>query len=204
MKNRPKLPNAPSYTPLTPKQKFGYFATYARSPFTFGAALVTAATWHAYGDPPYGPGMAGFGESYGAALSEREIAAFLQRFLVPTVFHDDPRYFRAPDGENVFRRGMYAVSRLVLTKADNGTDRVNASYLLGGLASAAIGNAYTRNRNYGNVTGDFFLNMGNDAAYNIAREFWPSVRPKSPKSKFRRLGDILIGPQGLPNPKTSH
>lgn len=205
LKNTPALPNAPSnhYHPLTPKQKFQYFVQYAKSPFTFGSALVTAATWHVYGDPPYGQGMAGFGESYGAALSQREIAAMLQRWAVPTLFHEDPRYFRAPAGENIFQRGAYAISRVALTKGDNGRDQLNCSYLLGGYASAAIGNAYIHNRDYSNVTQDFFLNIANDAAYNIAREFWPSIRPKDPKSKIRRLGDLLIGPQGLPNPKES-
>lgn len=197
------LPNAPSYLyhPLTAKQKFEYFVEYAKSPFTFGSALITAATWHVYGDPPYGPGMAGFGESYGAALSQREIAAMLQRWAIPTLFHADPRYFRAPAGEGVFQRGAYAVSRVVLAKGDNGRDQFNCSYLLGGYASAAIANAYIRNRDYSNVTQDFFLNIANDAAYNVVREFWPSIRPKDRRSKIRRLGDLLIGPQGLPNPK---
>ncbi|MDT8069828.1 MAG: hypothetical protein ROO76_16825 [Terriglobia bacterium] len=203
-KKNNRLPNAPSYQasyqPLTPKQKFEYFADYAKSPFTFGSALVTAVSWQVYSDPPYGPGAAGFGESYAAALGQREIAALLERFVVPTAFHEDPRYFRAPPGENVVGRGMYAVSRLFLTKGDNGRDQINASYLLGGFASAAIGNAYIRNRGYGRVTQDFFLNMANDAAYNIAREFWPSVRPHFSK-KLRKLGNILIGPQGLPNPQ---
>jgi len=199
-----ELPNAPSYEyhPLTPKQKFDYFVQYAKSPYTFGSALVTAATWHAYGEPPYGPGMPGFGKSYAAALSQREIAAMLQRWAVPTLFHEDPRYFRAPAGENILQRGMYAVSRVVLTKADNGSDRLNCSYLLGGFATAAIGNAYIRNRDYPTVTQGFFLNMVNDAAFNLTREFWPSIRPKNTRSKIRRLGDLLIGPQGLPNPKS--
>jgi hypothetical protein len=202
-KSTRELPNAPSYRyrPLTPKQKFEYFVDYAESPFMFGSALITAATWHMYGDPPYGPGMAGFGKSYGAALSQREIAAMLQRWAVPALFHEDPRYFRAPAGEDILQRGVYAVSRVVLTKADDGRDKFNCSYTLGGLASAAIGNTYIRNRDYSNVTRDFFLNMANDAGYNVAREFWPSIRPKNPKSKIRRLGDLLIGPRGLPNPK---
>lgn len=206
VKSTRELPNAPSYTyrPLTSKQKFDYFVEYAKSPYTFGSALITAATWHVYGDPPYGPGMAGFGKSYGAALSQREIAAMLQRWAIPTLFHEDPRYFRAPPHEDILQRGVYAVSRVVLTKADDGRDKFNCSYLLGGFASAAIGNAYIRNRDYSNVTRDFFLNMVNDAAYNVAREFWPSVRPKNPKSKIRRLGDILIGPRGLPNPRESN
>jgi hypothetical protein len=204
VKNAQVLPNAPSYTyhPLTPRQKFNYFLKYAKSPYTFGSALITSAAWHARGDPPYGPGMSGFGKSYGAALSQREIAAMLQRWAVPTLFHEDPRYFRAPPDENVLQRGTYAAGRVFLTKGDDGRGRLNCSYLLGGFAAAAIGNAYIQNRDYQDVTHDFFLNMVNDAAHNVAREFWPSIRPKNPKSKIRRLGDLFIGPQGLPNPKT--
>jgi hypothetical protein len=192
--------DAPGYTPLTRKEKLEFFKAGATSGYTFISAGVTAASWHAYGDPPYGPGWANFGKSYGAALGQRELGFFLQRYAMPVIFHEDPRYFAAPVNENGFKRGVYAASRLVLTQADSGKQKVNCSYLLGGLASAMIGNAYIRQRDYGGVARDFFVGMGTDAAYNIAREFWPSLRGKFPTRQLRRLGDVVIGPHGLPNP----
>jgi len=193
-------PNAPSYTPLTRHQKYDYFVDGAKSSQTFVSAAVTAASWHAYGDPPYGTGWDGFAESYAAALGQRELGFFLQRYAMPVMFREDPRYFAAPAKDGTLKRGMYAASRLVLTQADNGRTKVNCSYLLGGLASSLIGNAYIRQRDSGSVAQDFFINMGTDAAYNIAREFWPDIRGSFPSKALRKLGDVVIGPHGLPNP----
>lgn len=194
------LPNAPSYRPLTHHQKFEFFLDGAKSGYTFVSAGITAATWHAYGDPPYGTGWDGYGKSFGAALGQRELGFFLQRYAMPVMFREDPRYFAAPRSDGVFRRGIYAASRLVLTQADNGHTKVNCSYLLGGLGASLIGNAYIRQRDSASVTQDFFLNMGTDAAYNIAREFWPDMRHNFPTRALRKLGDAIIGPHGLPNP----
>jgi hypothetical protein len=195
-----EYPDAPSYTPLTRHQKYEYFLDGAKSGQTFVSAAVTAASWHAYGDPPYGTGWDGFGKSYGAALSQRELGFFLQRYAMPVMFREDPRYFAAPTKDGTFKRGMYAASRLVLTQADNGRTKINCSYLLGGLMSSLVGNAYIRQRDSSSVAQDFFINMGTDAAYNIAREFWPDMRASFPSKALRKLGDIVIGPHGLPNP----
>ncbi len=185
---------------MTRQEKFEYFLDGAKSPYTFGSAAVSAASWHAYGNPPYGTGWDGYGKSFGAALAQRELGFFLQRFAMPAMFHEDPRYFAAPTTDNTFQRGIYAASRLFITQADDGTQKFNCSYVIGGLSASLIGNSYIRQRNYGDVTRDFFINMGSDAAYNIAREFWPDMRDKFPTKALRKLGDILIGPHGLPNP----
>jgi hypothetical protein len=195
-----EIPIAPPYSPLTRHQKFEYFLDGAKSSQTFVSAAITAASWHAYGDPPYGAGWGGFGKSYGAALGQRELGLFLQRYAMPVMFREDPRYFAAPVKDGIFKRGIYAASRLVLTQADNGRTKVNCAYLVGGLTSSLVGNAYIRQRDSSSVAQDFFLNMGTDAAYNIAREFWPNMRASFPTRALRKLGDILIGPHGLPNP----
>jgi hypothetical protein len=193
--------NTLSYTPLTRHEKFDYFLLGAKSGYTFVSAGITAATWHAYGDPPYGTGWDGYGKSYGAALGQRELGFFLQRYAMPVMFREDPRYFAAPTRDGVFKRGMYAASRLVVTQADNGKQKMNCAYLMGGLASALVGNAYIRQRDSGSVAQDFFVGMGTDAAYNIAREFWPDMRWKFPTGALKKLGDAVIGPHGLPNPE---
>jgi hypothetical protein len=200
VKTMREYPNAPSYTPLTRHEKFEYFKGAAKSGYSFVTAGITAASWHAFGDPPYGTGWDGYGKSYGAALGQRELGLFLQRYAMPVMFREDPRYFAAPTTDGVFKRGMYAASRVVLTQADNGKTKMNCSYLLGGLTTALIGNTYIRQRDSMSVTQDFFVGMATDAAFNIGREFWPDMRNKFPTRALRKLGDVVIGPRGLPNP----
>ncbi len=198
------LPDKPQpYQPLTVKGKFDYFKKDATNPFTFIEAGITAGSWQVFNEQPYGDdGMRGFGEDYGAALAQREMTSFLARFAIPTVLHQDPRYFAAPKQYSAFRRGVYAASRVLLTKADSGRQTFNGSYILGGVASASIGSAFIRNHDAWTIAQDFSINMGVDAGTNVLKEFWPSLSAKAriPK-KLKVVGDFFLGGQGMPNPK---
>ena len=193
----PELPNAPSsnqrYEPLTPREKFGYFFGHAHSPYVFGGALITAISWQWQSNAPFKPGAVGFVEGYGASLTERETSLFLGNFLVPTLLHQDPRYFPAPEGSTNFQRATYAASRVVVTRSDYGTPTWNGGYILGNLASAGIANLYVNNRDAGTIFSDFAIGMGEDAGYNILREFWPAVRKWVPGKRPKRLGDLILG-----------
>lgn len=191
------LPDAPSYTPLTPREKFKYFYREAYNPLTFLGAGITATSWHITGNPPYGGGMGGFGKSYAAALTQREIGMFLGRYAIPTILHQDPRYFSAPDSKPVLYRAAYAASRVALTYSDSGKTTWNASYILGGLASSFIAKGYIRDRDSTDILRDFAVGMGTDAGMNVLREFWPSLRVLVPGEKTKKIGDIVIGNRGL-------
>ncbi len=192
-KRKADLPNAPSYQPLTPRQKFHRFYADASSPYVFGGALITATTWQWSSRPPFGTGMIAFAKGFGAAVGQRETSLFLSRYLIPTVFHQDPRYFPAAEGTSTMHRAAYAASRVLLTRSDSGHQTWNASYILGNLGSAGIANLYINNRDAGTIFSDFAVGMGTDAGYNVLREFWPAMRKRVPGKRTKQLGDLLIG-----------
>lgn len=198
---KPELPNAPSYQRLTNKQKFHLFLHKGTSPFVLLDAGITTSTWQLGDDPPFGTGGGALAKGFGAAIAQEETSLFLGRFLFPTLLHQDPRYFPAAEGSSKFHRGMYAASRVFMTRSDTGRQTWNGGYILGNLASAGISNLYISNRDAGSIFTDFAVGMATDAGYNIAREFWPAMRKKVPGTLTKDICDFAIGADKPENQK---
>src|SRR5579859_5808353 len=85
------------FTPLTAQQKWRVFVRHTYAPSTFiNAGLDAGYTQATRGQAGYGQGAAGFGRRLGASLAVSESDTFFERFLFPTLLHQDPRYFHAP------------------------------------------------------------------------------------------------------------
>lgn len=99
-------------------------------------------------------------------------ARFIQDFALASAFRQDPRYHRVPR-RSTGARIMYAVSRVFVTRGDNGNDQINASFLLGGAMTAAISNVWEReeNKTWGRSLRRWGFNIGFSALGNIGAEF---------------------------------
>jgi hypothetical protein len=67
--------------------------------------------------------------------------ALIGNALLPTLLHQDPRYFRKGTGP-IFKRFLYAAESTVVCHGDNGKHQPNISNVLGNYISGAISNAY--------------------------------------------------------------
>jgi len=98
---------------------------------------------------------------------------FLEDFTLASAFRQDPRYHRAGSRQSTSARIKYAVSRVFVTRGNNGNDQFNASFLLGGAMTAAISNVWEREEN--RTTAKSFkrwgFHIGFSALGNIAAEF---------------------------------
>ncbi len=89
----------------------------------------------------YGQGAAGYGKRFGAVYGDVFIGTFIDSAILPTVFHQDPRYFyRGPNSEG--SRFMYAIGNAVICKGDNKKYQPNYSAILGSFVTGAIAQAY--------------------------------------------------------------
>jgi hypothetical protein len=61
--------------------------------------------------------------------------------VYPSIFHQDPRYFRRQTGSTLSRLG-YAVEQIFWTRTDSGRMQFNFSEILGNSSSVAISNLY--------------------------------------------------------------
>lgn len=162
----------PNAVPLTTKLKFKLAAKVAFDPITFIGVGIVAASEQAGDNPNYQQGAKGYAERYGAAYTNGFTDIMIGGAILPSLLHQDPRYFYKGKGTNK-SRVLYAITRPFVTRGDNGKSEPNYSTLGGDLASAAISNAYypPSNRGAGLVFGNFLIGTGQRAAANLAQEF---------------------------------
>src|SRR5690348_11872349 len=139
--------------------------------------------------PGYGQGMQGFGKRWGALIADQETKSFFDTFLLPTLLHQDPRYFRVGTGRPFSRRLAYAVSRVVVTRKGDGTNTFNSSLVLSTVLAKSFSNAYypqqergflhTMNRVEGSL-------LGSAQGYAL-REFGPDILGMCRKHESRWL-----------------
>jgi hypothetical protein len=128
--------------PLTRKQKFKLAFVISRDPLTFLTTGITAGIEQAQGDfAGYGPGFTGYASRYGATYGDRLSATFLGSAILPSLLHQDPRYFYNGKG-SVIHRALYAIATTVICKGDNGRWQPNYSNVFGNLGAAGISTLY--------------------------------------------------------------
>ena len=128
--------------PLTRKQKFKLAAKVSTDPVTLFTTGVTAGIEQWQGDfSGYGNGFAGYSRRYGATYGDRLSSTFFGAAILPSLFHQDPRYFYKGTGP-VVKRALYAIATTVICKGDNGRWQPNYSNVLGNLAAGLISSSY--------------------------------------------------------------
>jgi hypothetical protein len=168
------------YTPLTPGQKFKVALSDSFDPSAFLVAGVFAGINMAQTQyPSFGQGAEGFGKYYGGAFADQAIGNFMTEAIFPIVLRQDPRYFVKGSG-GFWRRTGYAISREVVTRADNGSSQFNTSEIAGNAVAAGISNLYypAADRTFGKTANKWGQQLALDTFFNVVKEFWPDVRHK--------------------------
>jgi hypothetical protein len=128
--------------PLSAHEKFHLFAKSAFDPVTIGVVGVQAALSQGENEfPAYGQGAAGYGKRFGAALADEISAGFWSNYAYPTLFKEDPRYFRLGEGGFGQRLG-YSFKQEFVCHTDKGGRSFSFSNVLGAFTAGAISNAY--------------------------------------------------------------
>lgn len=162
---------------ITPGQKFHLFFKGAVDPYQFALAGVDAGIGQAEdSNPGYNQGFKGFARRYGANYGDNFDGNFWGNAVLPSLLHQDPRYFRMGHGP-VLRRVLYSISTTVRTRGDDGNWQLNVSNLTGNLIGAAISNAYYPDGDVGLYP---TLRRGLSVTYQgtigaLLEEFYPDV-----------------------------
>jgi len=127
---------------LSPKQKLEIVVKDTIDPYTIGFTAVTAGIAQANNDMKgYGQGASGYAKRFAASYTDQASAGFFGGFLIPSVLHQDPRYYRQGSGPFA-SRFTHALIRPLVTHTDSGRRDFNWSGLLGSLAASALSNTY--------------------------------------------------------------
>jgi hypothetical protein len=169
--------------PLSSGQKFQLATRSLVDPFAFvGTGIFAAAEQWQNTFPGYGQGARGYAKRYGAAYTDEALSRMIGSAILPSLLHQDPRYFYRGTGSKK-TRALYAISQAVICRGDNGKMQPNYSYILGSFAAGGISNLYhpAGDRGAGLTIGNGFLNVGAHAIDNLAREFlFRKLTPKVP------------------------
>jgi Carboxypeptidase regulatory-like domain len=160
--------------PLTRKQKFKLAVKVSVDPITFFTTGVTAGIEQAQNDfSGYGEGFSGYAKRYGATYGDRLTSTFFGAALLPSLLHQDPRYFYKGKGR-IINRALYAISTVVICKGDNGHWQPNYSNVLGNLAAGGVSSLYYPNseKHDAQVTVDnILIGVGTGAIGTLFQEF---------------------------------
>jgi hypothetical protein len=128
--------------PLTSKQKFKLALRSSIDPVAFLSTGAIAGIQQWEDDfSEYGQGAEGYAKRYGANYTDGFIGIMLGGAILPSILHQDPRYFYKGTG-SIRSRALYAISTVVICRGDNGRWQPNYSNVLGTLAAGSISNAY--------------------------------------------------------------
>jgi hypothetical protein len=168
--------------PLTAELKFKLATKVLFDPVTVIGVATFAGINQAADNPNYGQGVKGYAERFGAGYADGAIDIMVGGAILPSILHQDPRYFYQGTGTNK-SRALHALSSPFICSGDNGRRQLNYSTLGGDLATAALANAYypASNRGIGLFLGNFFIATGQRALANVAQEFL--LRKITSKSK---------------------
>ena len=161
--------------PLSSRQKYSLAWRFSLDPVAFGMAAVVAGTEQSEdGFSGYGGGVAGYGKRLGATFTDGLSSTLLGQAILPSLFHQDPRFFVKGTG-SVPSRALYAVATTVICKGDNRRWQVNYSNILGNVASAGISNLYypaTNRHGMGLTVENSLLTTAFGAAGGLIQEFF--------------------------------
>jgi len=163
--------------PPTPKQAF-VIATrnsFDYSSFIFVGITSAMAEW-SNAHSQLGEGFAGYGRYYWRGYLDKTDGNYLVIFALPTVFHQDERYYAMGKG-GFWKRGFYAASRIAVTPDYHGNNSFNVSELLGRGMAQGISIAYypSKSRTASALASKYAYALGRDALTNVFREFWPDI-----------------------------
>jgi hypothetical protein len=168
-------------------------------------------------EPGYGQGAKGYGKRFASSFADGTIENFLTGAVLPSLLHQDPRFFQSGKGGFTHRTG-YAVSRIFVTRTDSGGSQFNYSEVVGSALSAAI-STYSyhpksfithrfdpttnmsvpvfngSDRTLKNTASVWGTQVGYDTITIVVKEFWPDIHRKL---SHKHKGDVAAA--GSSNP----
>jgi hypothetical protein len=163
--------------PPTMKQSFKIATqnSFDYSSYIFVGVTSALAEWSDT-HPQLGEGMAGFGRYYWRGFADKTVGNYMVIFALPTIFHQDERYYALSTGSKWKRLG-YSVSRVVITPNYQGHNTFNISEVLGrGIAQGVSLSYYpSQSRSADELAAKYGYAIMRDALTNAFREFWPDI-----------------------------
>jgi hypothetical protein len=163
--------------PPTPREAF---MVATRNSFDYSAFVFVGVTsLLAEGTDAHsqlGKGVPGYWAYYWRGYLDKTDGNYWVDWAMPTVFHQDERYYAMGEG-GFWKRGLYSATRVIITPNYHGKNGFNASEILGRGISQAISLSYypSKTQTASGYASKYAYAIGRDAMTNVFREFWPDI-----------------------------
>lgn len=175
--------------PLSSGQKYKLFFKSATDPWPFLLSGAVAGIGQAQDSTPeWGQGAQGYAKRFGAGYADYFIGNFFGNAVLPSVLHEDPRYFQKGTG-SAMSRFLWAAASTVWCKRDNGKWGPNYANVAGNLIGTAIGRVYypPANRTVSSTISDGFTVSAEGIVGAEVIEFWPDMVRSHNRKKAEKL-----------------
>ncbi len=163
----------PHPEPLTTSMKFHLAYKSLTNPFFFVRTAAWAGISQARDNPSeWDQGSKGYGKRLGAGFADAVTGSLISNAILPSLLHQDPRYFYQGSGSKK-SRALHAMLAPVVCKGDNGAWQPNYSQWGGSLIGYSISTAYypASSRTVAHVFQTFGIDMGLHVVGSLAQEF---------------------------------
>jgi len=158
--------------PLTTKLKFQMAMKVSVDPVSVAGVAFMAGVRQAAHTPNYQLGAIGYSQRFGAEAADGFSDILIGGAVLPSLLHQDPRYFYQGTGTTRSRL-EHALGSPFVCRGDNGQRQVNYSSMGGDLAAAALMNTYYPQSNRGAelVFSQFAINTAERELSGVLQEF---------------------------------
>jgi hypothetical protein len=158
--------------PLTTKLKFELAFKASTDAISILGDVALAGIYQAADTPSFQQGALGYGQRFGAAYAGSFTNIMMGGAVLPSLLHQDPRYFYRGTG-SAKSRALHALSAPFVCVGDNGHRQFNASSIGGDLVSSSLTYAYLPPQDRGAeiMLSNMVINTGGRMLKAIAQEF---------------------------------
>jgi hypothetical protein len=146
------------------------------SSFIFlGLTSVTAEGLNSH--PVLGKGVDGFYAYTWRGFLDKTDGTYLSAWLLPSLLHEDTRYYALGDGHTVFRRALYVISREAVAPTYGGSQTPNIAGLGGKVLTQVISRYYypPSAADFSVLATKFGYSVMRDVIFSSIREFYPDI-----------------------------
>jgi hypothetical protein len=146
------------------------------SSFIFlGLTSLTAESLNSH--PVFGKGVDGFYAYTWRGFLDKTDGTYLSAWLLPSLLHEDTRYYALGDGHTVIRRALYVISREAVARTYGGSQTPNIAGLGGKVLTQVISRYYypPGAADFSVLATKFGYSIMREVAFSSIREFYPDI-----------------------------
>jgi hypothetical protein len=167
-------------TPHPPGWKYN-FTVATRQSFDYSSFIflgLTSLSAEALNEhPALGKGVGGFYAYTWRGFLDKTDGTYLSAWLLPSLLHEDTRFYPLGHGHSIVTRELYVISRQAVARTYGGAQTPNIAGLGGKVLTQVISRSYypAGSTDFGTLAEKFGFSVMRDVIFSNIREFYPDI-----------------------------